>query len=146
MKMTKTRQGQARRYTRSLVMNPVVHFEMPAVNKKRVKKFYEKAFGWKMKQLGAKMGDYILATTTPVDKKGMAKNPGAINGGFYQRNKDWKVPHLVIAVDNLEKHIEVVRKAGGKVVGKPMDIPGVGMFVMAKDTEGNRVGMLQPSM
>ena len=47
-------------------MNPVVHFEMPAKNKKRVKKFYEKAFGWKMQQLGAKMGDYILATTTPL--------------------------------------------------------------------------------
>ena len=33
-------------------MNPVVHFEMPAKNKKRVKKFYEKVFGWKMKRGG----------------------------------------------------------------------------------------------
>ena len=54
-------------------MNPVVHFEMPAVNKKRVKKFYETAFGWKMDQLGAEMGHYLLATTTPIDKNRMHK-------------------------------------------------------------------------
>lgn len=127
-------------------MNPVVHFEMPTKNKKRVAKFYETAFGWKMKQMGAEMGDYILATTTPVDKKGMAKNPGAINGGFYQSGPYGKTPNVVVSVDNLKKHMAIVKKAGGKIVGKPMDIPGVGKFVMTKDTEDNRVGMLEPSM
>lgn len=39
--------------------------------------------------------------------------------------------------------MELVKKSGGKVQGKPMDIPGIGNFVMVKDTEGNRVGMLQ---
>jgi predicted enzyme related to lactoylglutathione lyase len=32
-------------------MNPVVHFEMPAKDNKRVADFYTKAFGWKMNQL-----------------------------------------------------------------------------------------------
>lgn len=127
-------------------MNPVVHFEMPAVNKKRVKKFYEKAFGWKMQQMGPEMGNYVLATTTPVDKNQTPKSPGAINGGFYQRTKEAKTPHLVISVDNLEEHMQVVKKAGGKISGKPMEIPGVGRFVMFMDTEANRVGMLQPSV
>ncbi|WP_394295705.1 VOC family protein [Candidatus Methanoperedens nitratireducens] len=27
-------------------MNPVVHFEMPAKDKGRMRKFYETAFGW----------------------------------------------------------------------------------------------------
>src|SRR3989304_10310263 len=127
----------------SNVMNPVVHFEMPAVNKKRGAKFYETAFGWEMQQLGAEMGHYLLATTTPLDKNRMHLNKGAINGGFFQKPKEGKVPHLVISVDNLKKHMEIVKKAGGKVLGKPMDIPGVGLFIMIKDTEGNRVGMLQ---
>ena len=129
-------------------MNPVVHFEMPSKDKKRVVKFYETAFGWKMQRMGKEMGNYILATTTSVDKNGMAKNPGAINGGFFGYNpKDpgFRVPHLVISVDNLEEHMQVVKKAGGKIDGKPMGIPGVGNFVMFKDSEGNRVGMLQPS-
>ena len=127
-------------------MNPVVHFEMPAKDKKRVKKFYENAFGWQMQQFGSEMGDYILATTTPVDKKTQRpKEPGAINGGFYQSGDYGKTPHLVISVENLEQHMQVVKKAGGKIFGKPMDIPGIGKFIMLKDTEDNRVGMLQPS-
>jgi hypothetical protein len=127
-------------------MNPVVHFEMPAEDKQRVKKFYEEAFGWEMQQLGAEMGEYILATTTPVDVKTQRpKESGAINGGFYQKTEGDTVPHLVISVDDLEQHMEVVTNAGGEIQGEPMDIPGIGTFVMFIDTEGNRVGMLQPA-
>lgn len=128
--------------------NPVVHFEMPAKDKKRVSKFYKSAFGWGMQQLGAEMGNYVLATTSPVDKKGMHKNKGAINGGFFEYNPKklgFQQPSVVIAVDNLKKSMELVKKSGGKVFGKPMEIPGIGLFVSIKDTEGNRVGMLQPA-
>jgi predicted enzyme related to lactoylglutathione lyase len=38
-----------------------------------------------------------------------------------------------------------VEEAGGKVLGEPLDIPGVGLYVSFIDTEGNRVSMLQPS-
>ena len=121
----------------------MVHFEMPYTNAKRVSKFYENAFGWGMQYL-PKMGSYVLATTSPLDKKGMHKNKGAINGGFYPKSETSKSTHFVLSVDSLEKHMEIVKKAGGKILGKPMDIPGIGLFVMIKDTEGNRVGMLQP--
>ena len=124
--------------------NPVVHFEMPYGNPKRVSKFYSSTFGWDMKYF-PKMGKYVLATTSPVDKNQMHKKKGAINGGFYPKGGYGNTPHLVISVDNLEKHMEIVKKVGGKITGKPMDIPGIGKFIMIKDSEGNRVGMLQPS-
>ena len=125
-------------------MNPVVHFEMPYKDAKRLSKFYSKVFGWGMQYL-PKMGSYVLATTSPLDKKGMHKNKGAINGGFFPVMKNNKIPHLVISVDDLAKHTEIVKKAGGKTIGKIMDIPGIGKFIMIKDSEGNRVGMLQPA-
>jgi predicted enzyme related to lactoylglutathione lyase len=37
-----------------------------------------------------------------------------------------------------------VAKAGGKVLGEPMEIPGIGHEVSFMDTEHNRVGMLLP--
>ena len=37
-----------------------------------------------------------------------------------------------------------VAEAGGKVLGEPLEIPGVGQYVSFSDTEGNRVSMLQP--
>ena len=124
--------------------NPVVHFEMPMVDKKRTKKFYEIVFGWKMNQFGKEMGNYLLATTSPMTKNNMHKNKGAINGGFYEKGKAGSSTHFVIAVDNLEKQIQIVKKAGGKIQGKPQDINGIGKFVMILDTEGNRMGILQP--
>lgn len=124
-------------------MNPVVHFEMPYKDQKRLSKFYTNVFGWEMEYL-PKMGSYVLVTTSPLDKNRMHKRKGAINGGFYPRGDYGNTPHLVISVDKLDQHMEVVKKAGGKVTGKPMDIPGIGKFVMISDSEGNRVGMLQP--
>lgn len=126
-------------------MHPVVHFEMPAKDKKRTKKFYETAFGWQMVQTGPEFGDYLLATTTPVDKNNMHLEKGAINGGFYEYGPYGKTPHFVISVDDIEAHMKIVKKAGGKVTGKPQDIPNIGKFVMCKDTEGNNIGMLQPT-
>jgi predicted enzyme related to lactoylglutathione lyase len=77
----------------------------------------------------------------------MAKNPGAINGGFYEYKDEpgFQYPSVVVAVDNLKESMERVKKEGGEVIGEPNEIPGIGMFVSIKDTEGNRVGMLQPN-
>ena len=127
--------------------NPVVHFEMPAKDKKRVAAFYTEAFGWNMKQLGGEMGSYILAGTTETDEKNMVKVPGAINGGFFDYKDDElnRVPHLVIAVDSIDEGIKAVADAGGEIIGSKMDIPGVGLYASFKDTEGNIVGMLQPN-
>ncbi len=126
-------------------MNPVVHFEMPFEDKKRLVKFYESAFGWRMQSLGEEMGQYVLATTTETDDEG-PKRPGAINGGFFPKKPDWPAqqPSVVIAVDDINKSVTEVTAAGGKVLDEPMEIPGVGQYVSFFDTEGNRVGMLQP--
>ena len=127
-------------------MNPVVHFEMPAKDKKRVSAFYTKAFGWNMQQMGQDMGNYTVAQTTETDQNGMVKTPGNINGGFfdYKDEDGFTQPHLVISVDNLEESMEAVKTNGGTIIGAPMDIPTIGKYVSFKDTEGNRVGILQP--
>lgn len=127
-------------------MNPVVHFEMPAEDRKRVAEFYTKVFGWKTEQLGEDMGNYVLAFTTDSDEKG-PKKPGAINGGFFQKTGGMpaQYPSVVIAVENVKEHMKSLQDAGGKVLGEPMDIPGIGLYVSFLDSEGNRVGMIQPS-
>ncbi len=127
-------------------MNPVVHFEMPAEERKRMADFYINVFGWKTQQLGEDMGNYVIATTTDSDEKG-PKKPGAINGGFFQKTGDRpaQYPSIVIAVDDIKEHMMKVERSGGKVLGEPMDIPGIGLYVSFFDTEGNRVSMIQPT-
>ncbi len=126
-------------------MNPVVHFEMPYDNPERMAKFYESAFGWQTRMLGEGMGNYVLATTTETGEQG-PQRPGAINGGFYPKRPDWpgQHPSIVIAVEDVAESMRKVTGAGGRMLGEPMEIPGVGHYVSFLDTEGNRVTMLQP--
>lgn len=127
-------------------MNPVVHFEMPMKDAARMAAFYEIAFGWQMQKMGAEYGDYIVATTTESDENG-PKRSGAINGGFYKLDDKQQnaAPSVVISVDDIKASIKDVKNAGGKVVSEIMSIPGIGEYVAIMDTEGNRVGMLQPA-
>ncbi len=126
-------------------MDSVVHFEMPADDRSRMAEFYSKVFGWKTEMLGPDMGEYVVVTTTESDENGPNK-PGAINGGFYVKQKDMPAPYpsVVIAVDDIKASIKKVAEAGGKVLGEPMEIPGIGQYVSFFDTEGNRVSILQP--
>ena len=129
-------------------MDPVVHFEFPYHDRERIAKFYQAAFGWKTQMLGAEMGNYVLATTAEKDAKAAeGAVRGAINGGFfpYDPKMPAQVPSVVIGVEDIKKSMAAVKKAGGEVLGEPMEIPGVGQYVAFFDTERNRVSMLQPS-
>lgn len=127
-------------------MDPVVHFEFPYDNRERIARFYQAAFGWQVRMLGEEMGNYVVVTTADRDVKAEGTFQGAIGGGFFQRKADWpdQYPSVVIAVQDVQVAMEKVAQAGGQVLGEPMMIPGIGDYVSFRDTEGNRVSMLQP--
>lgn len=124
----------------------MVHFEMPYEDKARVANFYKAAFDWQMNQLGPEMGEYITASTAETDANMMVKTPGTINGGFFPTGSSPEAKvSVVISTDNLTSSMEKVKAAGGTINMEPMEIPGIGQYVSFTDTEGNRVGLLQPA-
>jgi uncharacterized protein len=129
-------------------MNPVVHFELPASDRVRMADFYTGVFGWQAQLLGEDMGNYVTVATAPADEKGRPTTPGAINGGLYpvKPGDPAQYPSIVIAVDDIKESSEKVNKSGGKILGEPMEIPGIGIYVSFTDTEGNRLSLLQPAM
>ena len=128
-------------------MDPVVHFEMPAEDRKRMADFYSKVFGWQTQMLGEEMGNYVTVTTSETDESGRPKMPGSINGGFYLKSENLSNhPSVVIAVDDIKESMRKVTEAKGKILGEPAEIPGIGLYVSFIDTEGNAVSILQPSM
>ena len=127
--------------------NPVVHFEMPYTDSSRVTKFYSDAFGWNMQGTDPEMGDYVVAHTSEVDENRMVKAPGTINGGFFKASEaPGAATSVVISVVDLKAAMKSVTDAGGTIAGEPMEIPGIGHWVVFTDTEGNRVSILQPMM
>lgn len=65
---------------------------------------------------------------------------------FFPKKPDWpaQYPSVVIAVDDIKDAMKKVTDAGGKILGEPMEIPGIGHYVSFTDTEGNRLSMLEP--
>lgn len=126
-------------------MNPVVHFEIPYKESKRIANFYESTFGWKTTDLGEASGNYILAQTAVNDAK-PGFPAGSIDGGFYPVKPDWpqQFPSIVIGVADINETIEKINQNGGAVLGEPMPIPNFGIYVSFLDTEGNRNSIIQP--
>jgi predicted enzyme related to lactoylglutathione lyase len=122
-------------------MQKVVHFEIPFDDKSRAMKFYAETFGWKL--LDMPEMNYVVAQTAPVDDQQMPKEPGAINGGLFQRPKEAPHPALYISVDSIDDALKKVEAAGGKVVTPNTPIPGMGAYARFQDSEGNVVGLFQ---
>lgn len=124
-------------------MNRVTHFEVQVDDVARAKKFYEEAFGWQIEPWMTKEKDgmdYWGLMTGKAGERG-------INGGMYERPKDagdkYYLYDCTIEVDDLDKAVESVKKAGGMITKEKDVIAGVGFFAGAKDTEGNRFGLMQ---
>lgn len=122
-------------------MAKVVHFEIPFDNQARASAFYETAFGWKLTAVPEM--NYVMAQTAEVDENQIPKEPGAINGGLFQRPKEAPHPTLYIDVSSIEEALEGVKRAGGKVVTPKTPIPGMGAYARIADTEGNVIGLFQ---
>lgn len=126
-------------------MDPVVHFEIPATDRKRVADFYSKVFGWQNELLGEDMDNYVIATTTELDNNRMPKTPGSINGGFYLKKQgESEHPSVVISVEDIKESMKEIEKEGGKIIGKPVEIHGIGLYVSFIDSEQNQLSIMQP--
>ena len=87
--------------------------------------------------------NYVMAQTAEVGEDQIPKEPGAINGGLFQRPKEAPHPTLYIDVSSIEEALEGVKRAGGKVVTPKTSIPGMGAYARIADTEGNVIGLFQ---
>jgi uncharacterized protein len=121
----------------------IVHFEIPADDIERAKKFYIELFGWKIEKLtgtdyrqltSAATGqpmEYWMVTTT--DDKGNK----AIGGGMMKRQMpDHRITNY-INVNSVDEYTSKVEKLGGKVAAPKHAVPGMGYFALCLDTENN---------
>jgi len=120
-------------------MDKVVHFEIPADDVARAKKFYQGIFGWGLMDVPGM--EYTLVTTVPIDEQNMPKEAGAINGGIVKRIPTEKTPVIIINIPSADDYIKKITKAGGKVVAPKQEVMGMGLYARVTDTEGNVIGI-----
>jgi predicted enzyme related to lactoylglutathione lyase len=111
------------------MLNQVTYFELAGPDAAKLAAFYGSVFGWKTEP-GA-FPNYFKAA-----------NVGTEGGcGFRQEKDPERV--LYIRVADLQATLDVVVKAGGKVLIPPTNVPGVVHFALFEDPAGNRTGIVQ---
>jgi len=123
------------------VDHTIVHFEIPANDVEKIKKFYSELFGWKIEKMPGGM-DYWGILTVPVDEKGMPVRPG-VNGGMMKRQNPDHKPVNYISVESVDEYSKKVMQLGGQITVPKMEIPGMGWWALAVDPEGNQIGLFQ---
>jgi len=107
----------------------VVHFEIPADDVERAKKFYTELFAWKMERTPGPMEYWLISTTSE-------KGENAV-GGIIQRQHPQQTITDYFAVPSIDDYTAKVEKLGGKVAVPKIAVPGMGYFAVCLDTENN---------
>jgi predicted enzyme related to lactoylglutathione lyase len=124
-------------------MPTIVHFEIPADDIERSRKFYTDLFGWKIEKWPGTDGggsssnmEYLIISTT--DDKG---DKAFVGGGLMKRQDPQQQITNFIDVPSVDEYSSKIEKLGGKVVVSKMAVPGMGYFAVCHDTEKNNFGI-----
>jgi len=116
-------------------MPKIDHFEINADDPLRAKSFYENVFKWKIEKWEGPL-EYWLISAGDEDEPG-------INGGLQKReNKEDAITNY-ITVKSVDDIIKKIEENGGKIIKPKSPIPGVGYYAIFKDTEGNRLYLME---
>ncbi|HYO14116.1 MAG TPA: VOC family protein [Thermoanaerobaculia bacterium] len=113
--------------------------ELLAADPQRDAKFFCEIFGWRTEEVPmGEMGTYTLfkRLDTGKDAGGMMPKPADAEGP-----SSW-LPYVL--VENADATAAKVGELGGKIYVQPMDIPGVGRFLVTSDPQGAMIAFLQP--
>jgi hypothetical protein len=120
---------------RSIMAHPVVHFEIPAQDLERLRKFYSELFGWSIKAT-PQTGDYLMIDTA-------AKGVG-INGGLITKRHPQQTVINYVMVESVADYAAKVKALGGQVVVPKTAVPTMGYFAVCLDPESNQIGLWEP--
>jgi predicted enzyme related to lactoylglutathione lyase len=125
-----------------MVDHTIVHFEIPANDVEKLRKFYSQLFGWKIEPMPGPV-EYHGIYTVPMDEKGMPSRPG-VNGVLMKKqNPDHKAVNY-INVESVDEYMKKIESLGGKIVVPKMEVPGIGWWALAVDPEGKQFAILKP--
>jgi predicted enzyme related to lactoylglutathione lyase len=124
-----------------MVDHTIVHFEIPADDVEKLRKFYSQLFGWKIEKMPGPV-EYWGIQTVPVDEKGMPIRSG-VNGGMMKRQNPEHKPVNYILVESVDEYVKKIESLDGKIVVPKMEVPGIGWWALALDPEGNQFAILQ---
>jgi len=118
-----------------IIIPKVVHFEINADNPIRAKGFYENVFNWKIEKWEGPIEYWVIDAGEEGEE--------GINGGLQKREESEDQIFNYIKVPSADEVRKKIEDNGGTVVSPKIAVPGIGYFYMFKDTEGNKLGIME---
>jgi hypothetical protein len=115
----------------------VCHFEIPADDVERARKFYGELFGWKIEKFTGPTPMAYWSIATGADTGGMSM----LGGGMMQRMTPQQQITVYIEVPSVDEYVDRVKKLGGRVCFPKTAVPGMGYFAVCLDLEDNGFGL-----
>ncbi len=116
-------------------MPSIAHFEIPADDPERARRFYGELFDWKVEKTPG-TADYWLIQSSEEDEEG-------INGGLVKRQDPQKQILIYFSVSSAIDYGAKVEELGGKILMSKTAVAGYGHLVVCEDTEDNVFALLE---
>jgi uncharacterized protein len=118
----------------------IVHFEIPADDIERARKFYSTLFDWKIEKIevkkdGETMDYWMISTSTKREDSSIKSSH--LEGGLIKRQHPQQPNLNYISVPSIDEYSSKVKELGGKVVMPKTEIKDYGFFAVCMDTENN---------
>jgi uncharacterized protein len=125
----------------SIKIPTIVHFEIPADDVERARKFYSILFGWKIEKMEVKKDgetmDYWVISTSSRGNSNEEKSSPSLEGGLIKRQHPQQPNLNYISVPSIDEYSNKVKELGGKIVLPKTEITDYGFFAVCIDTENN---------
>lgn len=108
-------------------MGCATQYEFYAQDPERAIRFYKEVFGWKAVTWAGPWNTWLI--TTGPD---LGISPGAQDRGIY-----------TIEVARIDETAVRIRAAGGQIIEPAFPLPGIGLYSLCADSEGNKFGLMQ---
>jgi len=118
-------------------LGKIVSFHIPADDVERAATFYREIFGWQFLPFSTPDVPYLV-------HDGAAENGAGVPAAITARQAIVKAPTPTIEVADIDQAMVAIAMKGGQQ-GHVQEIPGIGRFGYAIDSEGNIIALLQPS-
>jgi predicted enzyme related to lactoylglutathione lyase len=110
------------------------HFEIPADDPARAKRFYAELFGWSfLDEIPGFEGYHMF--TTPAGQEGMGGAIGKRGESAPEKLRTY------VDVNSVESSLAHARDLGATVVLEKTEVPGQGWYAVFVDPEGNELAL-----
>jgi predicted enzyme related to lactoylglutathione lyase len=110
-------------------MPTLCHFEIPADDIEKIRKFYSGLFDWKMEKTDRKDEYWIISTKN-------LKGEIGVSGAIEKQHSPQQAMTCNFCVESVDEYSEKVRELGGEVFIQKTSVPGKGYYAYCLDPEG----------